>query len=145
MTQRGWQAFSESRPVFASLVTVLLASDRELRTVFRRFVGSRPPNGRPRHNVVMRFSNAVKLPSSLVILLELPSSSEDILVPDLPTVDRTITIQNGGRCRFETSERSKLGLRTGKERYILFITIKNKHDVREPCGLFFCERAPGPW
>ena len=71
----------------------------------------------------MRFSNAVKLLSSLVILLELPSSSEDILVPDLPTVDRAITIQNGGRCRSETAERSKLGLRTGKERYILFITI----------------------
>ena len=33
------------------LLTVLLsASDRELRTVFRCFVGSRPPNGRPRHN-----------------------------------------------------------------------------------------------
>ena len=56
-------------------------------------------------------------------VLELPSSSEDISVPDLPTVDRAITIQNGGRCRSETSERSKLGLRTGKERYILFITI----------------------
>ena len=73
--------------------------------------------------VVMRFSNVVKLLSSLVILLELPSSSEDISVPDLPTVDRAITIQNGGRCRSQTSERSKLGLRTGKERYILFITI----------------------
>ena len=73
--------------------------------------------------VAMRFSNAVKLLSSLVILLELPSSSEDISVPDLPTVDRAITIQNGGRCMSETSQRSKVGLRTGKERYILFITI----------------------
>ena len=39
-------------------------------------------------------------------------------VPDLPTVDRAMTIQNGDRCRSETSERSKLGLRTGKERTI---------------------------
>ena len=49
--------------------------------------------------------------------------SDVLSVPDLPTVDRAITIQNGGRCKSETSERRKLGLRTGKERHILFITI----------------------
>ena len=49
---------------------------------FRRYLGSRPPNGRPRHN---------------------------------DSKWRPMQVR--------TSERSKLGLRTGKERYILFITI----------------------
>ena len=49
---------------------------------FRRYLGPRPPNGRPPHN---------------------------------DSKWRPMQVRN--------SERSKLGLRTGKERYILFITI----------------------
>ena len=72
-------------------------------------------------------SEALQVFASLVTALLSASDRElrtvFLSVPDLPTVDRAITSQNGGRCRSETSERSKLGLRTGKERYILFITI----------------------